>query len=113
MKKIIFISTALIAGFVFASSFNEINAQPSTVKTVTDQQISKKYTCPMHPEIVMDKPGNCPKCGMALVEKTDAKQGGMHKMRDMKNMKNTQDTTKMKCDSMKMKKCCMNGKLSS
>lgn len=25
-----------------------------------------KYTCPMHPEIVRDEPGDCPKCGMAL-----------------------------------------------
>lgn len=24
------------------------------------------YTCPMHPEIIQDKPGSCPKCGMAL-----------------------------------------------
>lgn len=24
------------------------------------------YTCPMHPEIHQHKPGNCPKCGMAL-----------------------------------------------
>ena len=24
------------------------------------------YTCPMHPEIRMPAPGNCPKCGMAL-----------------------------------------------
>ncbi len=29
----------------------------------------KKYTCSMHPEVVMDAPGNCPKCGMKLVEK--------------------------------------------
>lgn len=29
----------------------------------------KKYTCPMHPEVNSDKPGKCPKCGMALVEK--------------------------------------------
>lgn len=27
------------------------------------------YTCPMHPEIVADKPGNCPVCGMKLVKK--------------------------------------------
>src|SRR6267378_1837722 len=26
-----------------------------------------KYTCPMHPEVVMDAPGKCPKCGMTLV----------------------------------------------
>ncbi len=25
-----------------------------------------KHTCPMHPEIVQDGPGTCPKCGMAL-----------------------------------------------
>ena len=25
-----------------------------------------QYTCPMHPEIITDAPGNCPKCGMAL-----------------------------------------------
>jgi Cu+-exporting ATPase len=24
------------------------------------------YTCPMHPEIQQDRPGDCPKCGMAL-----------------------------------------------
>jgi P-type Cu+ transporter len=24
------------------------------------------YTCPMHPEIRQDRPGNCPKCGMSL-----------------------------------------------
>jgi len=24
------------------------------------------YTCPMHPEIRQDQPGNCPKCGMTL-----------------------------------------------
>jgi Cu+-exporting ATPase len=24
------------------------------------------YTCPMHPEIIRDRPGSCPLCGMAL-----------------------------------------------
>jgi mono/diheme cytochrome c family protein len=27
------------------------------------------YTCPMHPEVISDKPGKCPKCGMNLVKK--------------------------------------------
>jgi len=27
------------------------------------------YTCPMHPEIEQDKPGDCPKCGMHLEQK--------------------------------------------
>jgi Cu+-exporting ATPase len=29
-----------------------------------------EYTCPMHPEIVRDKPGACPICGMALEPRT-------------------------------------------
>ena len=28
---------------------------------------SSQYTCPMHPEIIRDKPGACPICGMDLV----------------------------------------------
>jgi len=31
------------------------------------QEKKQKYTCPMHPEVVTDHPGNCPKCGMKLV----------------------------------------------
>ena len=27
------------------------------------------YTCPMHPEVVQDRPGTCPKCGMALEQR--------------------------------------------
>lgn len=30
-----------------------------------------KYTCSLHPEIVQDKPGNCSRCGLALVEKKE------------------------------------------
>lgn len=29
-------------------------------------QAGESYTCPMHPEIVREKPGDCPICGMAL-----------------------------------------------
>ena len=35
----------------------------------TQQKAATKateYTCPMHPEIIQDHPGDCPKCGMAL-----------------------------------------------
>ena len=34
-----------------------------------------KYTCPMHPEVVADQPGRCPKCGMKLVPKDPAAPG--------------------------------------
>ena len=28
------------------------------------------YTCPMHPEVMQDHPGNCPRCGMTLEHRT-------------------------------------------
>ena len=32
-----------------------------------EAKTKKNYTCPMHPQIVQDKPGTCPICGMQLV----------------------------------------------
>lgn len=34
-----------------------------------DHDTKKTYTCPMHPEIIRNAPGQCPICGMDLVEK--------------------------------------------
>ncbi|MFC3757344.1 multicopper oxidase domain-containing protein [Chryseobacterium tructae] len=56
-------------------------AEPAKValKTINQPQVSSPskpksqtsitYTCPMHPEVISEKPGKCPKCGMELVEK--------------------------------------------
>ena len=30
------------------------------------QEQTIAYTCPMHPDVISDRPGKCPKCGMAL-----------------------------------------------
>jgi hypothetical protein len=50
------------------SSQNDTPAQ-STNQTTQKKGQTVSYTCPMHPEVVQDKPGDCPKCGMKLVEK--------------------------------------------
>lgn len=34
------------------------------VTAVTDATL---YTCPMHSEVHLKKPGNCPECGMNLI----------------------------------------------
>jgi len=76
MKKVIIAAAILLAANTGAF------AQDSTHKAGTHKHkmtTSKKYTCTMHPEIVMDKPGKCPKCGMKLV----AMKGGK-KMKGMK-----------------------------
>jgi len=44
------------------------------------------YTCPMHPEVQQDRPGDCPKCGMALELKTlttDPDDTDQAELRDM------------------------------
>jgi CopA family copper-resistance protein len=70
------------------------------------------YTCPMHPEIRSDKPGNCPKCGMKLVKKIikaapvkknpePANPNGKPISKDTVTPANTGD---MKMDGMQMSK---------
>jgi hypothetical protein len=45
------------------------------VASVVGENAPQKYTCPMHPEVVTDAPGECPKCGMTLVPvKTDERE---------------------------------------
>ncbi|TRX38670.1 hypothetical protein FNW52_01080 [Flavobacterium sp. ZT3R18] len=60
MKTLIIILTALFA------IGTTVSAQ---TKTATPQKEVQKtmYTCPMHPKVMSDKKGECPKCGMDLV----------------------------------------------
>jgi len=44
------------------------------------------YTCPMHPEVEQDSPGECPKCGMALEPKTVAPREGEEENPELRDM---------------------------
>lgn len=46
--------------------FLSIKVDASVQAEMHEPITGKQYTCPMHPEIVQDAPGSCPKCGMAL-----------------------------------------------
>jgi len=41
-------------------------AVPTAASTTAADAAGTVYTCPMHPEVRQDHPGNCPKCGMTL-----------------------------------------------
>jgi len=42
-----------------------------------------KYTCPMHPDVLKDGPGDCPLCGMALVAVGGAAHADDPELRDL------------------------------
>jgi len=70
--KIITTTIALIIGGTMAfaqSNTKEVKDQLAAIK-VEQQKDSVYYTCFKHPEVTMDKPGSCPKCGMMLEKKT-------------------------------------------
>jgi len=50
-----------------------------------EEETKQKYTCPMHPEVVMDHPGNCPKCGMKLVPESEKKRSTSNAQRPTPN----------------------------
>jgi hypothetical protein len=41
------------------------------------------YTCPMHPEVLREGPGSCPKCGMALEPVSGGADPDDTELRDM------------------------------
>ena len=60
------------------------------------EEAKQKYTCVMHPEVVMDHPGTCPKCGMKLVpQKEEKRKSPMkidnHSMHAMKHGEHEQE----------------------
>jgi len=67
-KYIHIIGLVLLTTFVAAAAclYLDVPARfqkPSAPATGAKQT----YTCPMHPDVVQDHPGQCPKCGMSLV----------------------------------------------
>src|SRR6266403_4901205 len=69
----IFIVIALVvAAFFIGRNFVSRPPSPAATEMATAETRRKLYQCSMHPQIVSDKPGKCPICGMNLepVEET-------------------------------------------
>ena len=63
------LALALLAGLLsfLASACQQV---PPEEAHAHNGVASTYYTCPMHPQIVRDQPGDCPICGMTLVKAT-------------------------------------------
>ena len=79
--------------------------KPKSISNKDSMQMQPvTYTCPMHPEIHADKPGNCPKCGMKLIK--EQPKVGNPSDNKKEEMKMPGDTTKHQhnMDNMEMNK---------
>ncbi|MFQ6070300.1 MAG: efflux RND transporter periplasmic adaptor subunit [Candidatus Aminicenantales bacterium] len=73
-KVILFLFTTFLGGLIIGGaaiyflhpSMNKKGA-PELTQTPEGKREVQLWTCSMHPEVIVDKPGNCPKCGMKLV----------------------------------------------
>lgn len=50
-------------------------------------KMDNTYACSMHPGVISDKPGECPKCGMVLVKKDNYPKSSSVKARHFKTIK--------------------------
>ncbi len=91
MKKILLPAMQLVLLVVFGP---DIQAQKNQTQVIC--------TCPMHPEIKMDMPGNCPKCGMTLVKKTVKVAAPQKVSQKKEEMKMAKDTVPIKNEKKEM-----------
>ncbi|MDB4919730.1 efflux RND transporter periplasmic adaptor subunit [Mucilaginibacter sp.] len=72
MKAISIMFTGILLSTMLLTACSDKKKQQATVQAKSDV----KYTCPMHPQILEDHPGNCPICGMTLVKKSEQASEG-------------------------------------
>ena len=95
MKNKILFFGMLIAAMMILSA-GTICTYGQSAKMKMQMKDSTKYTCKMHPEVIQDHPGKCPKCGMTLVVANG--KGQMNTSSDKMNMMG--DSTRMKKHGM-------------
>ena len=80
MKKVSLLAIAILFAGISAMAANVNPRLTDTTKTKKTKLAKVQYTCSMHPEVLLDKPGKCPKCGMTLVKKQAPKKAEKTKM---------------------------------
>jgi multidrug efflux pump subunit AcrA (membrane-fusion protein) len=69
MKKIVILFNFQLSTFILLMAV-EISCTTQENRHASSEV--DQYTCPMHPQVLQDKPGTCPICGMDLVKKSNS-----------------------------------------
>ena len=82
-KQIILVFAAFLLGSLIGFSSVYFKSQTSDSHKAHDSSVEEKqlYTCGMHPDVILEEPGNCPICGMKL---TPVKKAGSSKSNESK-----------------------------
>ena len=73
LRNALLILTGLFFGWLFFHNPKPERAASGEVHDHTSEKKGEIWTCSMHPQIRMDKPGQCPICGMDLIPLTNSK----------------------------------------
>lgn len=64
MKELIVLLIAALSTFAAAAQTSKSKLSPAELKDT----VQAKYTCSMDTDVISNKPGKCPKCGMELTK---------------------------------------------
>ena len=67
---LLIVSAAILVSSSFSSVAQQSGATPAAAQQsalTADNRDDEFYACAMHPDVMSDKPGKCPKCAMTLV----------------------------------------------
>jgi len=70
-KILLSLFALIVSGTIaFAQDTTKLAKNQLVTASLNMQKDSVYYTCTMHPNVKLDKPGKCPECGMDLVKKS-------------------------------------------
>jgi Cu(I)/Ag(I) efflux system membrane fusion protein len=73
MKSLI-ITLSIVLAIIVSSCGKSSSSNQGHTDSTSTEQAADYYTCPMHPQVHLEKPGVCPICGMDLVKASNSRK---------------------------------------